>query len=372
MKKFISIIILSVFTFSLCAFKADCIDAPDLSAECAALMCVQTGELLYQRNAYECRSMASTTKIMTSLIALEEHTPNREIKVNDSMLNVEGTSMGLMVGDSVTLEGLVYGMLLQSGNDAANTVAVALGGSCENFSKMMNERAKKIGMKSTNFVTPSGLDDDNHHSTAYDMALLGCEAVKNPEFLYICSKKSASVYYGNPPYKRMLTNHNKMLWYYNGALGIKTGFTKKSGRCLVSCAEKDGVMLVAVTLNAPSDWSDHKKLFDYGFDKVQSVKECENNLSVPVTGGKTKFVKAQSEGVTLCNKNYTKRIFSEKFLYAPVKQGTVIGEVRYYCQGKEIASAPITATENIEALPVENNLPKKQGFIEKIKQFFKF
>ena len=251
---------------------------PDVSASCAALMVAETGELIYGKNEHDRRSMASTTKIMTSLLAIEALTPQRKITVSADMLNIEGTSMGLLPGDTVTLEGLVYGMLLQSGNDAANVTAITLGGNVENFVSMMNKRAGEIGMNDTHFETPSGLDSKEHYSTAYDMALLGCTAIKNPEFAAVCSQKSAVVCYGNPPYRRTLTNHNRLLRIYDDAVGIKTGFTKKSGRCLVSAARRDGVTLVAVTLNAPDDWNDHSKMLEYGFSVVER-HEADTDMS---------------------------------------------------------------------------------------------
>ncbi len=367
---FASVLILAL---PLCG-RAFALGADDLSAASAALMCVQTGEVLYQKNARERRSMASTTKIMTSLLALEENTPDRVIKVKDSMLNVEGTSMGLLAGDTVTLEGLIYGMLLQSGNDAANVTAISLGGNVENFVKKMNLRAKEIGMNDTNFVTPSGLDDEEHYSTAYDMALLGCEAVKNPEFLSVCSKKSESVSYGNPPYKRTLSNHNRLLRIYDGAVGVKTGFTKKSGRCLVSCAQRNGVMLVAVTLSAPGDWSDHRKMLDYGFSviKGETVSPDLSKIKIPITGGTKSDISLKCGNVTLCTEdisNIKTKLYIEHFLYAPVKEGDVVGRVDYILSGKVIASVPVTAGESAELKAFEK--PKSEnknqdGFLKRI------
>ncbi len=374
MKRLFLFFITVTVTIIVLCFEASALDASDVSARNAALMCVQTGELLFEKNAYEKRSMASTTKIMTSLLAIEEYTPGREIKVTSSMLNVEGTSMGLLPGDTVTLEGLVYGMLLSSGNDAANVTAVTLGGSCENFALMMNHRAKEIGMKNTNFVTPSGLDDENHYSTAYDMALLGCEAVKNAEFLSICSQKSAVVYYGNPPYRRTLTNHNRLLSSYDGATGIKTGFTKKSGRCLVSCAQRDGVILVAVTLNAPDDWQDHRRMLDYGFSSVKSSDGVYNTefQRVPVVGGTADSVSVSCGEVRLVGETdgIKTEFLAEHFLYAPVKKNQVIGYVNWLRDGKVIASSPVVTDENIPARRIENS-DKKQSLFEKIKDYFK-
>ncbi len=372
-KLFCVLAVVLILSLPLCD-RAFALGADDLSAASAALMCVQTGEVLYQKNARERRSMASTTKIMTSLLALEENTPDRVIKVKDSMLNVEGTSMGLLPGDTVTLEGLIYGMLLQSGNDAANVTAISLGGNVENFVKKMNLRAKEIGMNDTNFVTPSGLDDDEHYSTAYDMALLGCEAVKNSEFLNICSKKSESVSYGNPPYKRTLSNHNRLLRIYDGAVGVKTGFTKKSGRCLVSCAQRNGVMLVAVTLSAPGDWSDHRKMLDYGFSliKGETVSPDLSKIKIPITGGTKGDISLKCGNVTLCAEdisNIKTKLYFEHFLYAPVKEGAVVGRVDYILSDKVIASAPITAGESAELKAFkepESENKNQDGFFKRI------
>lgn len=370
MKRFLSVFLSSIFLLSLFAFGAEGLGSYDLSAECAVVLCVQTGEILFGKNAHKRHSMASTTKIMTSLIALEENTPNRVIKADFDSINVEGTSMGLKVGDRVTLENLTYGMLLLSGNDSANLTAKAIGGSNEDFALIMNERAKQIGMKETNFVTPSGLDHEKHYTTAYDMALLGCEAVKNPKFLSICSKKKAVINYGNPPCERTLYNHNKLLSYYDGALGIKTGFTKKSGRCLVSCAEKDGVMLVAVTLNAPSDWNDHKLMLDYGFSQINAVSRSEETF-ISVTGGRKSKVKVRSSNTVLCTDKYTKQIYTEKFLYAPVKKGDIVGEVRYFSGDKELTRSPVFADENVSDRPLKKQNTKKNRSFQKFNNLFR-
>ncbi len=184
------IALLLSFAMLVCAFGVDA-SALGVSARSAVLMCANNGEVLYSKNSGERMPMASTTKIMTSLLAIEAAVPDMEIKVTHDMVAVEGTSMGLREGDSVSMRELVYGMLLQSGNDAANTVAVVLGGSNEGFARMMNERAREIGMNDTNFVTASGLDSGEHYSTAYDMALLACESISNPEFAAVCSSKTA-------------------------------------------------------------------------------------------------------------------------------------------------------------------------------------
>ncbi len=325
----------------------------EISAKSAVLMCLENGEVLYSKNPDNCMSMASTTKIMTSLIALEMHIPNKEITVTDDMISVEGTSMGLVAGDSVSFNELVYGMMLQSGNDAAKAVACIVSGNETDFSKLMNKRAQEIGMKNTNFVTASGLDSEEHYSTAYDMALLACECLRNPEFSAISSKKTAKLTYGNPPYPRTLTNHNKLLWRYVGCIGIKTGFTKKSGRCLVSAAKRNGITLVAVTLNAPDDWNDHIKMFDYGFSNINYFELTSDlsNVFLKVCGGKQNFVSVQqaySVSYPTDGKGYSCKIFMRKFEYAPISKGEAVGKIVYYSSGKEIASVPLLAENRIE------------------------
>ncbi len=352
----------------------------NISAQSAVLMCADNGEVLFERNAHKQLSMASTTKIMTSLIALEAASPEKEITVTQEMVSVEGTSMGLLAGDSVSLEELVYGMLLQSGNDAANTVAYVLGGSPDGFAEMMNNRAAQIGMKNTNFVTASGLDDENHYSTAYDMALLACESIKNPEFVAICSQKSARLSYGNPPYARTLTNHNRLLWKYEDAIGIKTGFTKKSGRCLVSAAKRNGVTLVAVTLNAPDAWNDHISMFEYGFSQCKGVElGCDlSGILLNIAGGEKANISVRlSNNIQWIEGDLCKvRLLLNPIVYAPVSKGDIVGSAIFITDnGGVIAEVPILASESVGIKKAAEIQPQYEEsrfskLIQKIKDFF--
>lgn len=365
-KVFLSVILFSAF--SVCAY------AVDTSASSAVLMLSQTGEIIYSKNENNRRSMASTTKIMTSLIALENAQSRIKFKVTGDMLKVEGTSMGLTDGDFVSMEDLVYGMLLQSGNDAANVTAVKIAGNCDKFAQMMNKRAKEIGMKNTNFVTPSGLDDDNHYSTAYDMALLANEAIKNATFRKICSTHSARLSYGSPPYMRTLTNHNKLLTSCEGCIGIKTGFTKKSGRCLVTACERNGVTLICVTLNDPNDWKDHKMLFDYGFSQIKPIVLDKSSYCVNVAGGLKKEVKCNMSYrpciSTLNENDYSVKLHIRPLIFAPVEKGEIVGECVYYDKtAKEILSVPICASEGVQCNTTERK--KEPSFSEKLKDKLK-
>ena len=212
-----------------------------VSAKAAVVLCGDTGEVIFSKNENQKLSMASTTKIMTGLLLCEYGNFEREITVTKEMLRVEGSSMGLLAGDKVTLHDLLYGLMLASGNDAANVIAFVLGGSVDGFVQKMNQKAEDLGLENTRFATPSGLDDENHYTTALELAKLTRYALCNEEFAKVVACEKAPLNYGNPPYKRSLTNHNKLLKTYDGAVGVKTGFTKKSGRCLVGAAERDGV-----------------------------------------------------------------------------------------------------------------------------------
>lgn len=347
-----------------------------LSAKSAVLINARTNEIVYEKNAREKRGMASTTKIMTSLLAVESGKLDNSVTVKDVDVHVEGTSIGLKAGDRISLRTLVYGMLLESGNDAANVTATAIGGSREEFVSLMNKRAKELGMTDTSFKNPSGLTEDGHYSTAYDMAILGSAAIKNKEFRSICSQTSIRVSYGNPEYERTFSNHNKFLNAFEGAFGIKTGFTKASGRCLVTAAEREGVALVAVTLSASDDWNDHKKLMEYGFEKVRVYKEEYNteNIKINVVGSDNKSVNVKLDKdltYTSAGKLDTQKIVTcENFLYSGVKKGDVVGAVKVYStDGVFLCESKLVSTENAPMNFIEKK--KTNSLWEKIKIFYR-
>lgn len=348
-KIFISLIALSlIITLTL-----PCFAEPSVSAKAAAVICADSGEIVYSKNSDTQLPMASTTKIMTSLIALENGADNEFVTVTDEMVRVEGTSMGLKGGDTVSMLSLVKGMLICSGNDAANATAYLISGGVEPFAQLMNKRAEEIGMKNTNFVTPSGLDAEGHYSTAYDMALLAAEAIKNPVFLNICSSKSVKAYYGAPPYRRVLTNHNKLLSVSDSYIGVKTGFTKKSGRCLVSAMRRDGKTLIAVTLSAPNDWDDHEKLYEYALPLVKTVSlSCENLPRLKIAGGEENSVAvalAEKADYTYSQKQLSLscKIYIKQFEYAPVYAGEAVGRVDFYSDGKFLKSVDLVAEKDV-------------------------
>ncbi len=348
-----------------------------LSTECfsvpkgAVLIDSEKGRGLFELNKDEKLPMASTTKIMTALIALEEEKLDEYFSVSKEAVTVEGSSMGLLPEDKVTLRVLAKGMLLASGNDAANATAVKISGSVEKFVQFMNKRAKEMGLESTSFETPSGLDGENHFSTAYDMAILAKNALKNPDFAAICGQKSLRAEYGNPPYSRVISNHNRLLKILEGATGVKTGFTKKAGRCLVSSAEREGVSLICVTLGCPDDWNYHTALYNEYFGKLEAVplEKSVGKIEIPVCGGNSKTVtvvpKAVSASLFENEKEDIEVVLSkEPFVFAPVEKGKVIGKALFYVDGKLIAETPLVAENKIETVP-END-----DFWDNIKDIF--
>lgn len=324
----------------------------DLSAVSAVLIEAETGTVLYQKNAGERRAMASTTKIMTALLTIEAGDLDREFTVDPLAIRVEGTSMGLQEGDRVSRRDLLYGILLPSGNDAANAAAVSVSGSIPEFVKLMNSKAQELGLSDTHFVTPSGLDADGHYTTALDLARLTAYAMKEETFREIVACRSAEVEFGNPPYKRTLYNSNKMLARYDGAIGVKTGFTDNARRCLVSAAERDGVTLIAVTLNAGDDWNDHTKMLDYGFTQVKAYPlelGCDTRVSVAGTG-KSVGVYSHEETLALTPQQrtrITRRVMLPTFVYGTVDKGDKLGEIQFYLDGELVKTCPLYADSTV-------------------------
>lgn len=328
-----------------------------LSATCAIVMDATTKEVLFEKEIDRTCSMASTTKIMTTLLLLEQGNLDRTITVTKEMVGVEGTSMGLKEGDTITPLGLCYGMMLSSGNDAANAAAIAHSGSIAAFQNVMNQKAAALGMRNTHFVTPSGLDADTHYSTAYDMALLTAAALQNPTFCQIAQSKIATVAFGNPPTNHTLENHNRLLNEFEGCVGVKTGFTKKSGRCLVSAATRQGATLICVTLKAPDDWNDHKALLTYGFSLCEQVTAPSATVLLPLVGGKQDKTLVQHQSLSVAiptakKQSLTFRLVLPPFLYAPIQQNQPVGLFEAVYQGTVIAQVPIVALQKeVAVLP---------------------
>lgn len=332
--------------------------APGVSAKSAVVVNADDGRVIYAKNEHERLAIASTTKIMTSLLTLEASAVNnRVITVTPEMIRVQGSSMGLRAGDRLTLYDLAVGMLMVSGNDAANTAALSVGGTMENFASMMNAKAVSLGMKDSHFVTPSGLDNSEHYSSAYDLSLLTCAALQNVQFSKIVCQKSMQIHFINPDVTNYYGNHNRLLSMYQFCTGVKTGFTQKSGRCLVSSAEKNGVRLIAVTLNDPNDWDDHKALLDYGFTQIVSrgMDDSAYRVTIPIVGGVQGTIQVAgtaSENISVgTDDQIVRRVELPQFVYAPVKRGQVLGRVCYACAGRTVAQTELVAAEDVSQAP---------------------
>lgn len=352
MKRLLSfaLVLVLITTSSVVTIRADTVDT---SAQAYALYCPDNGGFILSGSADERLPMASTTKIMTALITLEHSADDNKVVEFTEDMTSEGSSMYLKPGEKVTLDDLAVGMMMQSGNDAANAAAIAISGSIEAFSKLMNAKADEIGMNDTHFVTPSGLDDDYHYSTARDMTLLMAYAMKNERFREITSHTSMTVDFIEPSDKSVTyPNHNKLLRMYEGCIGGKTGYTDKSGRCLVTAAERGGMTMIAVTLNDRDDWNDHIKLYDFGFDNYNAVIPDDHSYTVDVVGGVSDSVSLRTgipdKMIAPQNAEISETVILPPFVYAPAVKGDMAGKIIYESNGEPIGEVPLLFDEDVE------------------------
>ena len=340
--------------------------ALSLSAQSAVLIDARDGRVLYEKDADTPRPMASTTKIMTAVVALESCDVNEIIEIANEAVGVEGSSIYLQKGERMTLLELLYALLLQSANDAAVAIAVGVGGSVGNFADMMNEKATSLGLTSTHFENPNGLDADGHVTTARELALLTAYALKNPTFAEIVATYKRKISGPNGTV-RLVVNHNKLLNMYDGCVGVKTGFTKKSGRCLVSAACRESLTLVSVTLSAPDDWRDHTAMLNYGYENYCCEILCDEGgfiETLPVVGGvqdSLLCVNCDYVAATLPRDHgeITVDVQLPQMIYAPVSAGDIVGHVTYKCEGKVIGETDIKAAYNIEQIKFKKNFWQK-------------
>lgn len=320
-----------------------------VSAQKAVVTDAATGTVLFNRDADSRSLIASTTKIMTALIVCQRCNVLDRMKIPAQAVGIEGSSMYLQEGEVLTLQELLYGLMLSSGNDAAVALALYCGGTVEGFTELMNDKARELGLKHTHFANPNGLDAPDHYSTAADLAVLAAYAMENPIFAMTVSTKTVKA--GN----RYLRNHNKLLWMVEGVDGVKTGYTKAAGRILVSSAQRQGRRLVAVTIQAPNDWEDHKYLLNRGFSEYENktlVKSGREVMKAPVSGGE------QSEVSLVATEDFSCSLRSgEKpgflrpgmdYIYAPVVGGTDAGWVYVILNGKAMGKIPVVYGETVE------------------------
>lgn len=342
-----AIILLAAVNISAGADKA--LSDVQISARSAIVLEASTGQSLYEKNADSQMLVASTTKIMTALIALENASMEDLVEIPQECTGIEGSSLYLKSGEVCTMRELLYGLMLHSGNDAAMAVAHHISGSVEEFSKLMNDRAKIIGCENTHFVNPHGLDADGHYSTARDMAKITAVAMENELFEMIVSTKAITIN------NRTFKNHNKLLWMSDDTIGVKTGYTKSAGRILVSCAQRDGMRLICVTISAPDDWNDHQSLCETAFSDWQILNICSQDelvANLPVISGRKDDVGIVAADITesvLISKDteITKKIYLPRFVYAGVKAGETAGRLVVTADGEEIFSTELLYSETV-------------------------
>lgn len=336
------------------------------SASSAILMDAESSRVLYEQNIHEKRPIASITKLLTALVAVElAEDLDRSITVSPECVGIEGSSIYLQAGEKVGLRELLYGLLLQSGNDAASAIAVSTAGSVESFVTLMNRRAEELGMDNSHFSNPSGLNCEDHYSTAYDMALLACACLKNEVVAEICATKTAT--FGS----RTFVNHNKLLHRYEGCIGMKTGYTESSGRTLVSAAERDGQILVCVTLNDPQDWEDHETLLDYGFSSSELYPLCRkgepfgsaivlgslNPIVRLVAGDDLKYPLLKGETLEL-------QIEITQHQCAPIPSGTALGRAIWLLNG-----VAVSETDLLSVSDIRDDINRKKDPWQRLKEF---
>ena len=336
--------------------------AVSVSARAAILIEETSGSVLFEKEADARLPMASTTKIMTALVALENAAPDLAVSVPKEAVGVEGSSIYLFEGEELTLEELLWALLLNSANDAAAAIAYGVAGGIEPFAELMNQKAAALGLENTHFVNPHGLDDPEHYTTARDLATIARAALANPLIREMVATRKKTIPHNGTDGVRLLVNHNKLLRMYEGAFGVKTGFTKRSGRCLVSAAEREGLSLIAVTLDAPNDWSDHRAMLDAGFaaiDALPLAKKGGITLDLQVVGGVADTVTVTNpDPVYLLlpagQRTVTKIVELPRFLYAGVPAGKTVGRAVWYVDGKQIAEVPLVTAEAVEKKPRKN------------------
>lgn len=355
-EKTLAIIILTALIFSLFTIFVSSEGIPEVSARAAALYEPESEQFLYTKNENLHLPMASTTKIMTALISLERLKLDEEIMVDERAIGIDGSSIYLKSGETMAAEDLIYALMLRSANDAAEALAYEICGSIDEFCALMNERAIEIGAVDTSFQNPHGLDAKNHYTTAHDLALITATALKNEKFKEISSTYKTEIQSNLE--ERLLVNHNKLLKRIDGCIGVKTGYTQKSGRSLVGAAERDNLQLISVTIDAPDDWNDHEKLLEYGYSTTHATVLLDNGefeYDMPVISGDESYVKLTNNNRVkiIYRGNYpkiTKEINLNRFTVAPVHSGDVLGTITFKSNGKNLGISEIIATEDVNTI----------------------
>lgn len=338
------------------------LEAKAVSARSAYVVDAVSGRVLFQRDPDARSLIASTTKIMTALVVCEQCNVLDRMRIPKEAVGIEGSSMYLREGEVLTLQELLYGLMLSSGNDAAVALAIYCGGTVEGFAEMMNDKARNLGMTGTHFENPNGLDSPGHYSTARDLAKLAVYAMENPVFYKTVSAKNVKAG------ERYLTNHNKLLWRLPGADGVKTGYTKAAGRILVSSATRNDRRLIAVTIDDPDDWNDHAALLEEGFSRfrpahILSKGDVVGTLEVEGGLGQRVEVRAAEDFDYVLASEEQPRLAlpGPGFVYAPAVEGQNAGFVYVLIEGKAVGKVPVTYGATIEQIPEE-----EKGFLHNL------
>ena len=334
-----------------------------VSAKRAYVLDAVSGRVLYEKNSQERSLIASTTKIMTALIVCEQCNVLDRMRIPKEAVGIEGSSMYLQEGEVLTLQELLYGLMLSSGNDAAVALAIYCGGTVEGFAELMNDKARNLGLRNTHFENPNGLDSPGHYSTARDLAVLAAYAMENPIFRKTVSAKSLMMG------QRYLTNHNKLLWRVEGADGVKTGYTRAAGRILVSSALRNDRRLVAVTIDDPDDWNDHAALLEDGFSRYgvrEILKKGDHLDTLEVVGGeagKVSVLAAEGFSYALAQEEEPFVMLpGPGFVYAPAVEGAAAGYAYVILEGKAIGKVPVIFGQTVEQIPEETKSHWKRLF----------
>ena len=330
------------------------VQAQAVSARRAIVMDASTGRVLYERNADEQSLIASTTKIMTALVVCEQCNVLDRMRIPKEAVGIEGSSMYLKEGEVLTIQELLYGLMLSSGNDAAVALAIYCGGTVEGFAELMNDKAHVLGLNETHFENPNGLDSPGHYSTARDLAVLAAYAMENPIFYKTVSAKNVTVG------QRHLRNHNKLLWQVEGADGVKTGYTKAAGRILVSSATRDGRRLICVTLDDPDDWQDHAALLEEGFARysMQRLVNAGDKVGTMYAEGgendRVEILAAEDFDYAVAGDEHPQLMLpGPGFVYSPVTEGADAGYVYVLIEGKAVGKIPVVYGQTVEQIHEE-------------------
>lgn len=358
-----------ILAFNIGTAKADKDDKAglQLTAKSAVLIEASTGRILYEKNAYEKRPMASTTKIMTAILAIENCNLNDTVVVGPNASGVGGSSIWLSAGEKISLSDMLYGLMLASGNDAAVAIAEHVAGSVDKFVAMMNQKAKEIGAYNTNFSNPNGLPIENHYTTAYDLAIISAYAMKNDFFRKVVNTQYKTIPWEGHDYNRVVKNKNKILWQYEGGNGIKTGYTDDAGKCLSAAALRNNMQLVSVVLYDPNMFKDCMSLMDYGFSNYSEKlvsKAGEYIGDVEVKQGIKEKIPVYTESdvyYPLTDEEYNKvvkKTYLDNTIEAPVNKGQDIGHIDFWLGENQICSVELNAPEDIRENSYGYNLKK--------------